>query len=172
MNKVATELNNIANQFDQIIIVDNNQVVNLLKQALKDQILATYQYWAAMHMSKMTGKIDADEEFEAHYKEEWEHANMLIERIKQLGGFPEINLIDVLKGMENNYSFQGAPTHCVCDLLKLTWNAEQQAIELYKNIVQITRNNDPTTNRIAKQILEDEEQHKYDLEILIEEFCC
>lgn len=172
MKKIAKQLNSIADEFNQIIIVDNNQIINLLQMALKDEILATYQYWAAMHMSKMAGKIDADEEFEAHYKEEWEHANMLIERIKQLGGFPDVNLLKVLQGTEKNSSFLGAPTHDVCELLKITWNSEKEAIETYKTIIELTCNCDPTTNRIAKQILEDEEQHKYDIEILMEEFCC
>lgn len=59
-NKIAVELENIATEFTEIVVSDTESIINLLKKALDDEILATYQYWAAKHMTRGNGKVDVD----------------------------------------------------------------------------------------------------------------
>lgn len=164
-NKLANQLENIATQFS-VIIADENQVVKLLNKAIADELMAAFQYWSAANMTVGKGKIDVDPQFIAHAKEQFEHAEMLTERIKQLGGFPSCTLQDVISKVDSHAKF-GSPCHLPCDLVKLAIQSEKDAIELYKQIIETTKNNDTTTHKIAKQILEDEEQHKYDLQVLL-----
>lgn len=170
-NKLSMQLENIATQFDKIIVVQENQVLVMLQKALDDELVAAYQYWAASHQTRGNGKIDVDPQFTIHAHEEFEHANMLIERIKQLGGYPKATLSEVVANVDSNASI-GAISHDPCELLAVIITAEQDAIALYKEIIDATKNTDPTTHKLAKQILEDEQQHKYDLQILLEDICC
>ena len=164
-SKLATELENIATQFS-VIITDQNQIIKLLDKAIADEIMAAFQYWSASNMTIGKGKIDVDPQFVAHAKEQFEHAEMLTERRKQLGGVPSCTLQKVIEKVDSHAKF-GSPTHQPCDLVRLAIQSQKDAIQLYKQIIETTKNNDPTTHRIAKQILEDEEQHKYDLQVLL-----
>lgn len=170
--RIAEQLQNIATQFT-LVVADQDQIVNILKKAIADEILAAFQYWASANISRGKGKIDADPQFIQHAKEQWQHVEMLTERLKQLGGFPQNNMYNVLKTMEgaNSHSIIGAVSNNVCQLLTVALQAEKDAIELYKQMIQLTKNTDPITHKIAKQILEDQQQHKYDLEILKEDIC-
>lgn len=169
-SKVIQQLDNIATQFNQIVITETEKLISLLKQALSDQICASYQYWSAQNMTRGTGKADADPQFEAHAYEQWEHARMLIQRIKQLGGFPFFNLQDVFSTC-TSHAACGAQSHNVCELLQITIQAQKDAIQLYKNIIKCSQGVDPTTHQIAKKILADQQQHLYDLTVLLEDIC-
>ena len=167
---VVKQLNNIATEFNQIVVTEENDLINLLKMALADQICAAYQYWAAQNMTRGTGKVDVDPQFEAHADQQWEHAEMLIERIKQLGGFPFTNLKDAFSVCKSHAAC-GAQSHNVCELLQITIQAEKDAIEAYKNIIKCSQGVDPTTHQVAKKILADQQQHLYDLTVLAEDIC-
>lgn len=171
-NRIAEQLENIATQFS-FIVADENQIINILNKAIADEILVAYQYWSASNMSRGKGKIDADEQFKNHAQEQWEHAELLTDRLKQLGGFPPKNMCEVIKQVENlgSHSIVGAISHNVCQLLSIAIQAEKDAIKLYQQLIELTKNTDPTTHKIAKQILEDEQQHLYDLVILKEDIC-
>lgn len=164
------ELTNIATQFNQIIVTENNEIICMLKQALADEICAAYQYWTAQHMTRGSGKVDVDPEFKTHAYEEWQHADQLIKRIKQLGGFPYMDLKEVFSVCKSHAAC-GSQSHNVCQLLSITIQAQKDAITCYKKIIAATSNVDPTTHKLAKSILEDQEQHLYDLQMLKEDIC-
>ena len=44
---------------------------------------------------------------------------ILIERIKQLGGFPSVTMNDVIKNV-TSHALLGVPSHNPCDLLDIT----------------------------------------------------
>ncbi|MFA6694470.1 MAG: ferritin-like domain-containing protein, partial [Bacillota bacterium] len=61
--------------------------LKLLKTALADELLATYQYLVCVYSSNTKeDRSEADDEFEQHYKEEFVHADKIMKRIKELGG--------------------------------------------------------------------------------------
>ena len=141
----------------------------MLYSALADEWLAYFQYWAAYNCTRGKGKTDVDPQFQQHAKQELEHADMIISRIKQLGGrsICKVKLLDELCSVPN----EGACTQSPVELLKITIEAEKNAISFYKQLESVSRGADPTTNRMAKQILEDQEEHLYDLTMLLQDIC-
>lgn len=169
MDKIAFEIENIATEFNELLITDQKTILSMLYKALADEWLAYYQYWSSYHSTRGKGKVDVDPEFEAHSKDELEHAEKIVMRIKELGGrpFPRIQDLD-------NFCSQksvGAPVQNPCDLLLITIEAEKHAISFYKELESLTRGVDPTTNKMVKEILSEEEEHLYDLSMLLEDTC-
>jgi bacterioferritin len=72
----------------EIVGMDIDKLIELLNKALADEWLAYYQYWIGAKVVKgpMRGAVEA--ELMEHAGEELQHAEMLIERIIQLGGTP------------------------------------------------------------------------------------
>src|SRR5262249_61598122 len=71
--------------------LDRHQAVSVLNEALATEIVCVLRY--QFHYFMATGihsKAIADE-FMEHAEEEQEHARRIAERIKQLGGKPEVN---------------------------------------------------------------------------------
>ena len=62
------------------------ELVKLLNKAYCDEWLAYYQYWLGAKLAAGVPKAEVIHELEEHAEEELEHAEMLAERIIQLGG--------------------------------------------------------------------------------------
>jgi len=106
-------------------------------------------------------------ELEEHAKEELEHAEMLVERILQLGGTPLLDPADWYKETNCKYEIPSDPKVKV--LLAQNIRGEQCAIEVYNKLAKMTRDVDPITYNMALEILEDEVEHEEDLEALLED---
>ena len=144
------------------------EVVKMLIKALADEWLASYQYWVCKHLARGNGRCDAIDEFEQHEKEEKEHAEKIMLRIKELGGTPIFN--------PNEWQSLGNPwtevnSSSVCEELDITIKAEADAIAYYEKMIDYCKGVDEVTMRLIRGILSDECEHKYDLEMLKEEFC-
>lgn len=134
-----------------------------LYTALADELLAAYQYWTAKNSSRGDGKSDVDPEFEAHSYEEMDHANEVMERIKQLGGEPYPNPKD-WEGAANPW--QPITTRDIKSQLEITMKAEAAAIDFYERAVEDLKDEDPTSHKLFRSLLKDEEEHLYDLKEL------
>ena len=144
------------------------EVVKMLIKALADEWLASYQYWVCKHLARGNGRCDAIDEFEQHEKEEKEHAEKIMLRIKELGGTPIFN--------PNEWQSLGNPwtevnSSSVCEELDITIKAEADAIAYYEKMIDYCKGVDEVTMRLIRGILADECEHKYDLEMLKEEHC-
>ena len=147
---------------------NEDEVVKMLIKALADEWLSVYQYWVCKNLARGEGRTDAIEEFDQHEKEEKEHADKLMLRIKELGGKPIFN--------PNEWQALGNPwtevnTTNVCEQLTITIKAEADAIAYYEKIIDYCKGVDEVTMRLCRSILTDECEHKYDLEMLKEEHC-
>lgn len=140
--------------------MDNDFSLKLLYTALADEWLAYYQYWVCRHLSRGEGKFDVDPEFEQHSKEEMEHVEKIILRIKELGGHPILNPKDWEKFSN---PWEEVSTRDVKTQLEITMRAEQTAINFYREGINSLRGKDETTHRLFRNILGDEEEHLYDL---------
>lgn len=146
----------------------NNEVsLNLLYKALADEFLASYQYWVCKNLSRGEGKFDADPEYDQHAKDEFEHAEMIMLRIKELGGVPISSPGDWTKFAN---PWEVVTTRDVASQLGITIRAEEAAIEFYKKAISQVRGKDETTLRLFRQILADEEEHLYDLQEVYYQF--
>src|SRR5215469_8413284 len=99
------------------------------------------------------------EEFKEHAAEEQEHADWLCERIKQLGGKPEMNPATLTGRAHSEYK-EGTS---LADMIREDLVAERIAIETYREIIQFLGDKDPTSKRMMEIILAKEEEHADDM---------
>jgi bacterioferritin len=102
-------------------------------------------------------------EFKEHALEEQEHADRIAERIKQLGGKPDMNPATLLQRSHSEYK-EGTS---LIDMIKEDLVAERIAIESYREMIQFFGEKDPTSRRIMEEILAKEEEHADDLADLL-----
>lgn len=150
-------------------ILGNNldKVVELLNKAFADEWLAYYQYWIGAKVIKGPMKDAVAAELIQHATDELRHANMVADRIIQLGADPILIPQDWYKFTNCGYE---APTDpFVMKILTQNIKGEQCAIDVYNDIMKQTKDIDPVTYDIAIQIIEDEVEHEEDLEALKED---
>lgn len=146
--------------------VRKDDILALLETALADEFLAFYQYWVCKHLVKGPGRSDVTPELGAHAWEELDHAEKLIERIKQLGGEP---ITSPVKWIEKGNPWREPATSDALEQLAILTEAERDAIDHYQRIVDASAGRDEVTRNMAIEIMADEAEHKYDLDKLIEE---
>ena len=146
--------------------MEESNSLKLLYTALADKLLASYQYWVCRQSSRGAGKSDVDPEFEAHAKEEMEHAEDVMLRIKELGGAP---IPDPKNWADFANPWTPVDVRDVKTQLRITIEAEKSAISFYKKAIEETRGKDEVTHKLFRSILADEEEHLYDLRELLAE---
>src|SRR5215510_3557041 len=83
--------------------LDKDQAIKILNEALATEIVCVLRYRFHYYMSSGIHKEGAAAEFLEHSNEEQRHADMIAERIKQLGGKPEMNPAVVAKASHSEY---------------------------------------------------------------------
>lgn len=151
----------------EIVGMDVNELIKELNKALADEWLAYYQYWIGARVAVGQMRNAVVEELEEHAQEELEHAEMLVERILQLGGTPLLDPADWYKETNCKYEIPSDPKVKV--LLEQNIRGEQCAIEVYNKLLKMTKDVDPITYNMVLEILEDEVEHEEDLEALLED---
>jgi len=147
--------------------LDVDDLIERLNKALADEWLAYYQYWigAKVAAGPMRGAVTL--ELEEHATEELGHALMLVDRITQLGGTPLLKPKDWYE--MTNCGYEAPEDPYVKVLLEQNIKGEQCAIEVYRQLVEFTKDADPVTYEIVLQILTDEIVHEEDLQALAED---
>ena len=150
-----------------IVGMDVDNLVELLNKALADEWLAYYQYWVGAKVAKgpMRGAVTA--ELVQHATEELGHAELLANRIIQLGGTPLLKPADWYE--MTNCGYEAPDDPYVEALLEQNIKGEQCAIEAYQQLVALTKDTDPVTYELALQIMTDEIEHEEDLQSLAED---
>ena len=147
--------------------IEAQEVVTLLNRAYADEWLAYYQYFIESKVVKGIMKDAAIAELDQHAADELRHANMLADRMLQLGGTP---LLHPKEWLEHSNCGYDAPTDPnVLNVLSDAIKGEQCAIATYSNILDITREKDIVTYNIVSSILADEVEHEEDLQALYED---
>lgn len=145
---------------------DKKRVLEVLNEALATEIVCVLRYKNHYFMARgIRGEMVA-KEFLQHANEEQQHADLIAERIAQLGGIPNFNP-EVLSTLSHSQYREGENLKQMIgeDLI-----AERIAIEVYSAIVRWLGDADPTSRRIMEQILAQEEEHASDLARLLEDF--
>ena len=151
----------------KIISMDIPKWIKFLNKAFADEWLAYYQYWIGAKIAKGPMKSSIVAELEQHATDELRHAQILANRIIQLGGTPIIEPKDWYKFSGCGYTSPKNPH--VTEILKQNIKGEQCAIETYNKIIKTIKDKDFVTYNIIIQILTDEVEHEEDLENLLED---
>ena len=150
-----------------IVKMDVDELLNLLNKALADEWLAYYQYWVGAKVVKGPMKDAVTSELVLHATEELTHAELLAERIVQLGGIPVLSPDEWSRITNCGYDPPTDPF--VEEILNQNIKGEQCAIRTYSKLLDITREADPVTYNIILQIITDEVEHEEDLVALKED---
>ncbi len=131
----------------------------LLNQALATELVCVLRYRFHYFMASGIHSGAVAKEFLIHSNEELGHADLLAERIKQLGGKPEMNPDLLSKFSHSEYKEGGT----LSEMLKEDLIAERIAIESYNELITYFGDKDPTTRRMLEAILAVEEEHADEL---------
>lgn len=142
---------------------DRATVLKLLNDALATEIVCTLRYRRHYFMAKGIHSKSIADEFLTHSNEEQGHADMLAERIVQLGGEPNFSPDGLLTRSHAEY-VEGAS---LVDMIKEDLVAERIAIDSYREIVNFLGDKDPTSRRVMETILAVEEEHADDMADLL-----
>ncbi len=152
----------------EIVGMDVGKLSELLNKAFSDEWLAYYQYWIGSKVIAGPMKESVIAELVQHAADELRHSEMLTTRIIQLGGTPVIKPEDWYK--YTNCGYNAPEDTYVKVILEQNIEGEQCAIDVYKRLLDDTKDKDPVTYNIVLQILQDEVEHEEDLQALIEDF--
>ncbi len=142
---------------------DVNRTIEILNEALATEIVCVLRYMHHYFMATGVHATAARDEFKEHADAEREHADMLAERIQQLGGKPDFNPRSLLERSASQY----VEGENLADMIREDLIAERVVIEIYQEMIRYFGDNDPTTRIIMEQLLKDEEEHASDLADLL-----
>ena len=125
------------------------RVIELLNEALKNELTAINQYWLHYRMLDNWG-LKKLAEYERHESiDEMKHADKISERILFLEGLPNFQALARLRIGQN-----------VEEVLKSDLEAELEGAKVYRELIAHAETvRDYVTRDLARAILEDEEGH-------------
>ena len=146
----------------KVASVDVDKLLEMLNAAFCEEWLAYYQYWIGARLMEGPMRSEIEPELLEHANEELEHAELIAERIIQLGGTPVINPKDWTKLARCSYDEPSDPYREV--ILQQNLGGERCAIQRYQEIADFTAGKDYATHAMAVKILNDELEHENDIE--------
>ncbi|MGZ6423645.1 MAG: ferritin-like domain-containing protein [Bdellovibrionota bacterium] len=143
---------------------DKDTVNRILNEVLATEIVCVLRYKRHYYMATGIHAQAVAEEFLEHAKEEQEHADMVAERITQLGGEPNFNP----EGLATRSHSEYAEGKTLLDMVREDLVAERIAVESYTEIIRYLGEDDPTTRRMIEKIMAKEEEHADDMKNILE----
>jgi bacterioferritin len=143
--------------------LDREQSIRILNEALATEIVCTLRYQFHYFMATGIHSQAVKEEFKEHAREEQEHAERIAERIKQLGGKPEMNPAKLTDLSHSEYR-EGTS---LADMIREDLIAERIAVESYREMIRYFGERDPTSRVMLEEILAKEEEHADELTDLL-----
>ena len=136
----------------------SKELLELLNKAIAREIQVSIQYmWQHVQWSGVKAFAVKDE-LEDIAKTEMKHAEKIAERLFYLGGIPTTKPEPIFVGKT------------LKEMVEQDRKDEEGAIKLYKQIIDLARKEgDEVTNRLFREILEDEEDHHDTFTTLLEE---
>lgn len=143
--------------------LDKDEAIKILNSALATEIVCVLRYRFHYFMASGIYKEGAAAEFLQHSNEEQQHADLLAERITQLGGKPDLNTAHLTAAAHAEY-VEGTSLE---DMLREDLVAERIAIQTYREMIAYFGEKDSTTRRLIETILAVEEEHATDIADLL-----
>ncbi|MFS8085785.1 MAG: ferritin-like domain-containing protein, partial [Acidobacteriota bacterium] len=143
---------------------DRNTVLKLLNDSLATEIVCVLRYRRHHFMARGIHSQAVAGEFLAHANDELGHADLIAERIVQLGGKPNFSP----EGLASRSHAEYVEGLTLTDMIKEDLVAERVAIDSYRDFIAYLGDQDPTTRRLLESILALEEEHADDLADLLQ----
>ena len=142
---------------------DLELVLSMLNDALATEIVCVLRYRRHHFMARGIHSQTVAAEFLAHANEELGHADLLAQRIVQLGGQPDFYPGGLLGRSHAGY----VEGDTLTDMIRENLLAERIAIDSYREFIGLLAGRDSTTRRLLESILAVEEEHANDLADLL-----
>ncbi len=152
----------MAETAQKIIKINLAELLQILNEAYAEEWLAYYQYWLGAKLAAGQMRTSISAEFTEHAKEELEHADMLANRIIQLGGTPVLNPDDWSKIAKCKY--EAPQEEDTITLVTQNLASERCAVGRYQNICDLCFGKDYETFSISAHILKEELEHEQEME--------
>ena len=143
---------------------EREAVVKMLNEALATEIVCVLRYKRHYFMASGIHAASVAAEFLEHANQEMAHADSIAKRIVELGGEPNFSP----DGLADRSHAEYVEGKSLKDMIKENLVAERIAIESYREMIGYLGGQDPTTQRMLKEILAMEEEHAEDLSSLME----
>jgi len=145
---------------------DRTTVLKLLNDSLATELICVLRYRRHHFMARGIHSQSVAQEFLDHSNEELGHADLLAERIVQLGGAPDFAPAGLVSRSHAEY----VEGDTLASMIREDLVAERIAIDSYRDFIQYLGDTDPTTRRMLEGILAVEEEHADELSDLLEAF--
>lgn len=152
----------MGNKAIEIADLDVTKLIQMLNEALAEEWLAYYQYWVGARVMEGPMRSEVEPELLLHATEELGHAELVANRILQLGGTPLLN-----PNQWSQYSkcpYEEPTDPYIVEILKQNLAGERCAIQRYQDIAEFTHGKDMSTHQMAIGILNDELEHEHDIQ--------
>ncbi len=135
----------------------SKELIDMLNEAISREIQVSIQYmWQHVRIYGFDHLAIA-EELKKVAIEEMKHAEAIAERVDYLGGIPTTKPAEIKVGTKPH------------EMIELDKEAEEEAIEMYKKIIQKAEaEKDYVTREMFEEILADEEDHHNVFRTLLE----
>ena len=134
-------------------------IICLLNDSLATELVCVLRYKRHHFTAKGVASPKIAEEFLVHANEESAHADMIAERIVQLGGEPDFSPSTLLERSHADYDGSSD----LQAMIRANLTAERIAIEAYSQMIALIADKDTTTRRILESILSQEQEHADEL---------
>ncbi len=134
-------------------------IIRLLNDALATEIVCTLRYKRHHYTAKGLTSPKIAEEFLVHANEETAHADMIAERIVQLGGERDFGPATLLERSHADYD----ASLDLQAMIRANLVAERVAIEAYGQMIKLIGDKDSTSRRMLESILSQEQEHADEL---------
>ena len=134
-------------------------IVKLLNGALATELVCVLRYKRHHFTAKGLASPKIAEEFMVHALEETAHADLIAERIVQLGGEPDFAPQRLVERSHADYD----ESTDLKAMIKANLIAERVAIEAYSQMIALIGDKDSSTRRMIEGILSQEQEHADEL---------
>ena len=144
--------------------LDRDAAVEALNGALATELVCVLRYRRHHFMASGIHSESVKAEFLVHAQEEQAHADLLAERIVQLGGEPNFNP----EGLSARSHAEYVEGNTLAEMIREDLIAERIAIDSYREMIAFFGAKDSTTRTILEKILSDEEEHAEEMSSLLD----
>ncbi|MEO8345013.1 MAG: ferritin-like domain-containing protein [Betaproteobacteria bacterium] len=145
---------------------DRETVITLLNHALATELVCVLRYRRHHFMARGIHSQSVAQEFLDHSNEEQGHADLIAERIVQLGGEPDF----APDGLTRRSHAEYVAGSTLSSMIREDLVAERIAIDSYRDLIRYLGDKDSTTRRMLEGVLAVEEEHADELADLLVAF--
>lgn len=138
-------------------------VLKMLNDALATEIVGSLRYRRHHFMARGINAKSTADEFLTHANEQIAHADLIADRIVQLGGEPDFAPNSLAARSHGEY----VAGTSLSDMIREDLVAERVAIDGYRDFITYLGDKDPTTSDMLKGVMAVEEQHASKLSDLL-----